>query len=147
MKNKKKTRRIMLVVLIILILIANVLVYINDPRDWVAGRGDSWALGNFALMNIVVFESFMLLLGGYLTTTRKEDQAREEAAVRVKWLPRLLSVAVMAAALVLFVLVENVDLLPLVWFDRWTWLFALLAAAQTVLVALSRKDYTAKPAA
>lgn len=141
MKDKKQSRRIALIVLIVLILIANIIVYIVDPRDWVVGKGDSWALGNFALMNIAIFESFMLLLGGYVTVTRKEHQAEEEAAVQIRWLPRLLSIPVMLAAVLVFILVENVDLLPLVWFDRFTWIFILLAIIQTVLVALSKKKY------
>ena len=100
------------------------------------GENGSWALLNFALMILGVFESLMLLIGYFINTEKESDE--EEKKLKKKGIMRLLSIPIAIAAVVVFCLTEDITL-KTAFVDKWTILMAVIAVVQTVVVALSRK--------
>ena len=100
------------------------------------GKGAAWALINFALMNLAIFESLMLLIG-YFAKTKNDD---EERKLKKKGLFRILSIPVAVISLIAFILTEDITL-PTGFVDKYTILMAIIAIVQTVVVALSNKKY------
>lgn len=102
------------------------------------GNGRAWALINFALMNLAIFESLMLMIGYFVKT--KNDRDEEEKKLKKKGLFRILSVLVAVISLIAFILTEDITL-PTGFVDKYTILMVIIAVVQTVLVALSNKKY------
>ncbi len=102
------------------------------------GNGSAWALINFALMNLAIFESLMLMIGYFVKT--KNDRDEEEKKLKKKGLFRILSVLVAVISLIAFILTEDITL-PTGFVDKYTILMVIIAVVQTVLVALSNKKY------
>lgn len=105
------------------------------------GRGRAWALVNFALMNLAVFESLMLLIGYFITTKKaseEEEEEEEKKKLKKKGLVRLISVPVGIISIIAFCLTEDITL-PTGFVDRWTLLMVIIALIQTLVVAFSRK--------
>lgn len=144
MKQIKRRNGIILALIFAVIAALLVLAFVFNPDALIEGRGSSWSIGNFALMNIAVFECAAALIGGCLTTTRRTEE--NTLSVSSKWAMRLLTIPVMAATVVLFIFTENIRIMPIAIFDRWTWLYLILAALQTVLVFFSKKTYRLKTA-
>lgn len=101
-----------------------------------AGEGRSWALLNFALMNLAIFESLMLLIG-YFTKTKNDE---EERKLKKKGLFRILSIPVAVISLIAFILTEDITL-PTGFVDKYTIVMLIIAVVQTVMVVLSNKKY------
>lgn len=103
------------------------------------GSGRKWALVNFALMNLAVFESLMLLIGYFVSTKKEsEKEEEEEKEQKKKGIMRLISLPVAILSVIAFCLTEDITL-PTGFLDRWTILMAVIVIVQTVVVALSRK--------
>lgn len=100
------------------------------------GEGGSWALFNFALMNLAIFESIMLLIGYFVRTKNDEDERK----LKKKGLFRMISLPVAVISLVVFVLTENIHLQTAL-VDKYTVVMLLIAVVQTVMVVLSNKKY------
>lgn len=100
------------------------------------GKGASWALINFALMNLAIFESLMLLIG-YFTKTKNDE---EERKLKKKGLFRILSIPVAVISLIAFILTEDITL-PTGFVDKYTIVMLIIAVVQTVMVVLSNKKY------
>ncbi|MCI8586511.1 MAG: hypothetical protein HFI92_11600 [Lachnospiraceae bacterium] len=101
--------------------------------------GGSWALVNFALMNLGVFESLMLLIGYFINTSRSsEEDEDEKKKLKKRGVVRLLSLPVAIVSVIAFCLTEDISL-PTGFVDRWTLLMAIIAVVQTIVVAFSRK--------
>lgn len=107
----------------------------DEETPLAAGPGRSWALVNFALMNLAAFESLMLLIGYFVQT---KGSSEEEKKLKKKGIWRLISLPVAILSVIAFCLTEDITL-PTGFVDRWTILMAIIAIAQTVVVALSRK--------
>lgn len=99
------------------------------------GSGRKWALVNFALMNLAVFESLMLLIGYFVSTKKDSEEEKEQ---KKKGIMRLISLPVAILSVIAFCLTEDITL-PTGFLDRWTILMAVIVIVQTVVVALSRK--------
>lgn len=99
------------------------------------GQGGAWALLNFALMNLAVFEALALLIGYFRNPKGAED---EERKLRKKGIVRILSVPVAVLSVLAFCLTEDITL-PTAFVDKYTLLMAAIAIGQTVLAALSGK--------
>lgn len=100
------------------------------------GKGASWALINFALMNLAIFEALMLLIG-YFTKTKNDE---EERKLKKKGIFRILSIPVAVISLIAFILTEDITL-PAGFVDKYTIVMLIIAIVQTVMVALSGKKY------
>nr|WP_297864231.1 InlB B-repeat-containing protein [uncultured Acetatifactor sp.] len=108
----------------------------DEELPLAAGNGRAWALVNFALMNLAVFETLMLLIG-YFVNTRKDEEEKKEK-LKKKGLMRLISLPIGIISIIAFCLTEDISL-PTGFVDRWTLLMAIIAIVQTVVVVLSRK--------
>lgn len=100
------------------------------------GEGGSWALFNFALMNLAIFESIMLLIGYFVHT--KNDE--EERKLKKKGLFRIISLPIAVISLIVFILTENIHLQTAL-VDKYTIIMLLIAIVQTIMVVLSNKKY------
>ena len=101
--------------------------------------GGSWALVNFALMNLAVFESLMLLIGYFVQTKKKSgDEEEKETKLKKKGIVRAISLPIALISIIAFCLTEDISL-PTAFVDNYTILMAIIAIAQTFVVALSRK--------
>ena len=100
--------------------------------------GRKWALVNFALMNLAVFESLMLLIGYFVNTRKASEEEEEQKKLKKKGIMRLISLPVAVISVIAFCLTEDITL-PTGFVDRWTLLMAVIAIVQTVVVAFSRK--------
>ncbi len=122
---------------------------VEDAEVPLAGSGGRWALVNFALMNLSIFESLMLLIGYFVQTKRSKEEDEEEdekeRKLKKKGIVRLVSLPVAVISIIAFFLTENIWL-PTKLVDEYTLLMAVIAVIQTVVVALSRKeeDFEAK---
>lgn len=107
-----------------------------------AGNGRKWALINFALMNLAIFESIMLLIGYFVKTKNDKDEEEEEEKrkLKKKGIVRILSTPVAVISLIAFILTEDITL-PTGFVDKYTILMAIIAIVQTVMVVLSNKKY------
>lgn len=106
-----------------------------------SGKGGSWALINFALMNLAIFESIMLLIGYFVKTKNDKDEEEEEKRkLKKKGIIRILSTPVAVISLIAFILTEDITL-PTGFVDKYTIWMAVIAIVQTVVVALSNKKY------
>ena len=108
----------------------------DEELPLAAGNGRTWALVNFALMNLAVFETLMLLIG-YFVNTRKDEEEKKEK-LRKKGVMRLISLPIGIISIIAFCLTEDISL-PTGFVDRWTLLMAIIALVQTVVVGFSRK--------
>ena len=106
-----------------------------------AGKGGAWALINFALMNLAVFESLMLLIGYFIKTkgSSEEEDDEEKKKLKKKGIMRIISLLVAVISVIAFILTEDITL-PTAFVDRYTILMAIIAIVQTVVVWLSRKE-------
>lgn len=103
------------------------------------GNGRKWALVNFALMNLGVFESLMLLIGYFVNTGKaSEEDEDDKKKLKKRGIVRLLSLPVAIISVIAFCLTEDITL-PTGFVDRWTLLMAIIAVVQTIVVAFSRK--------
>ena len=111
-----------------------------EPEVPLAGPGNagSWALLNFALMNLAIFESVMLLIGYFID--RKDEKEEEKRKLNKKALFRINSLPVAVVSLIAFLLTEDISL-PTGIVDKYTIIMVLIAVIQTMLVALSKKKY------
>lgn len=115
-----------------------VLEEIEDEMPPLAGGpGGSWALVNFALMNLGVFESLMLLIG-YFVNISKASEEDKKKKLKKRGVMRLISLPVAIVSVLAFCLTEDITL-PTGFVDQWTLVMAIIAVVQTVIVALSRK--------
>lgn len=107
-------------------------------------RSGSWALLNFALMNLAIFESVMLLIGYFVDTKKEEEEEDEEneekRKLNKKLLFRIISLPIAAVSLIVFLLTEDISL-PTAMVDKYTLVMLLIAVVQTVMVAFSKKKY------
>lgn len=111
----------------------------DEETPLAAGVGRSWALVNFALMNLAVFESLMLLIGYFVQTQgASQEEKEQEKKLKKKGILRLISLPVAILSIIAFCLTEDISL-PTGFVDRWTILMAVIVVVQTVVVALSRK--------
>ncbi len=105
-----------------------------------AGKGAAWALINFALMNLAVFESLMLLIGYFIKTKgSSEEEDEKKKKLKKKGIMRIMSLLVAVISVIAFILTEDITL-PTAFVDRYTILMAIIAIVQTVVVWLSRKE-------
>lgn len=105
------------------------------------GKGAAWALINFALMNLAIFESVMLLIGYFVKT--KNDEEEEKRKLKKKGIFRIISLPVAIISLIVFILTEDITL-PTAFVDKYTIVMLIIAIVQTVMVALSNKKYEDK---
>ncbi len=108
---------------------------IYDNGIPLAGVDASWSLADLLLMILSAVAGLTAGIAWLLGRKKKEDQTRRHTG--------LITVAGIAAAIlsvVVFLLTQDMRL-PMVWFDRWTLLMALLAGAGTVAAALGLKRY------
>lgn len=112
----------------------------DEAVPMAAGKGLSWALINFALMNLAVFESLMLLIGYFIKTKgSSEEDEEEKKKLKKKGIMRIISLPVAVISVIAFILTEDITL-PTAFVDRYTILMAVIAIVQTAVVALSRKE-------
>ena len=104
------------------------------------GNGGHWALINFALMNLAIFESLMLLIGYFVKTKNEEEKEEEKRKLKKKGIIRILSIPVAVISLIAFILTEDITLLT-GFVDKYTIWMAIIAILQTVMVVLSHKKY------
>lgn len=112
----------------------------DEAVPMAAGKGLSWALINFALMNLAVFESLMLLIGYFIKTKgSSEEDEEEKKKLKKKGIMRIISLPVAVISVIAFILTEDITL-PTAFVDRYTILMAVIAIVQTAVAALSRKE-------
>lgn len=104
------------------------------------GASGAWALLNFALMNLAIFECLMLLIGYFIKTKgASEEEEEEKKKLKKKGVMRIISLPIAVVSIVAFCLTEDITL-PTAFVDRYTLLMAIIALVQTVAVVLSRKE-------
>ena len=89
----------------------------------------AWALVNLILMLLTVLASLLMLLG---VIGKKRGRSNKSF-----W--RIVSLIPAIAALVAFVLTENMKL-PMAMVDRWTLLMVIIAVLQVIVAAMSKKQ-------
>ena len=117
---------------------------LEDEEVPLAGNSDRWALINFALMNLSVFESLMLLIGYFIQTKKsseeeEEEEDEKERKLKKKGIIRIVSLPIAIISLIAFFLTENIWL-PTRLVDQYTLMMAVIAVIQTIMVVLSRKE-------
>ena len=110
----------------------------EEETPLAGGKGAAWALINFALMNLAIFESVMLLIGYFVKT--KNDDEEEKRKLKKKGIFRIISLPVAIISLIVFILTEDITL-PTAFVDKYTIVMLIIAIVQTVMVALSNKKY------
>ena len=110
----------------------------EEETPLAGGKGAAWALINFALMNLAIFESVMLLIGYFVKT--KNDEEEEKRKLKKKGIFRIISLPVAIISLIAFILTEDITL-PTAFVDKYTIVMLIIAIVQTVMVALSNKKY------
>lgn len=110
----------------------------EEKTPLAGGRGAAWALINFALMNLAIFESVMLLIGYFVKT--KNDGEEEKRKLKKKGIFRIISLPIAVISLIVFILTEDITL-PTAFVDKYTIVMLIIAIVQTVMVALSNKKY------
>lgn len=110
----------------------------EEKTPLAGGRGAAWALINFALMNLAIFESVMLLIGYFVKT--KNDEEEEKRKLKKKGIFRVISLPIAIISLIVFILTEDITL-PTAFVDKYTIVMLIIAIVQTVMVALSKKQY------
>lgn len=110
----------------------------EEKTPLAGGRGAAWALINFALMNLAIFESVMLLIGFFVKT--KNDGEEEKRKLKKKGIFRIISLPIAVISLIVFILTEDITL-PTAFVDKYTIVMLIIAIVQTVMVALSNKKY------
>lgn len=104
------------------------------------GRGAAWALINFALMNLAIFESLMLLIGYFVNTKNDKEEEEEKRKLKKKGIFRIISLPIAIISLIAFILTEDITL-PTAFVDKYTIVMLIIAIIQTIVVALSNKKY------
>ena len=110
----------------------------EEETPLAGGKGGAWALINFALMNLAIFESIMLLIGYFVKT--KNDEEEEKRKLKKKGIFRVISLPIAVISLIVFILTEDITL-PTAFVDKYTIVMLIIAIVQTVMVALSNKKY------
>ena len=110
----------------------------EEETPLAGGKGAAWALINFALMNLAIFESVMLLIGYFVKT--KNDDEKEKRKLKKKGIFRVISLPIAIISLIVFILTEDITL-PTAFVDKYTIVMLIIAIVQTVMVALSNKKY------
>ena len=110
----------------------------EEETPLAGGKGAAWALINFALMNLAIFESVMLLIGYFVKT--KDDEEEEKRKLKKKGIFRIISLPIAVISLIVFILTEDITL-PTGFVDKYTIVMLIIAIVQTVMVALSKKKY------
>lgn len=110
----------------------------EEKTPLAGGKGAAWALINFALMNLAIFESVMLLIGYFVKT--KNDEEEEKRKLKKKGIFRIISLPIAIISLIVFILTEDITL-PTAFVDKYTIIMLIIAIVQTVMVALSKKQY------
>ncbi len=108
--------------------------------------GAAWALVNLILTIATAILSVALLVGYFINKKKDEedderaarDEDEEEKQVKRKGLVRLASIIVAVAAVILFVLTEDMRL-PMILVDRWTIWHIAIAVVQVVVAIVARK--------
>ncbi len=112
------------------------------------GGKSAWALVNLILA-VATAVVMAVLLVGYIKGKREEENEEFEqqvsaetdelnAKLKRKGIARLISVVPAVAAVVAFVLTEDMRL-PMQFVDNWTWLMALIALAQAIVAVFTVK--------
>jgi hypothetical protein len=104
------------------------------------GNGGRWALMNFALMNLAIFASIMLLIGYFVKPKNEDEKEDEQRKLKKKGIIRVLSIPVAVISLIAFILTEDITL-PTGFVDQYTIWMAIIAILQTVMIVLSHKKY------
>lgn len=107
------------------------------------GNGAGWALINFALMNLAIFEALMLLIGYFVNTKNDKEDEDEKRKLKKKGIFRIISLPIAVISLIVFILTEDITL-PTAFVDKYTIVMLIIAVVQTVVVALSNKKYEDK---
>ncbi len=112
-------------------------VTITEPETpLAAGNGAAWALVNLILTVFTGILSVVLLIGYF--RNKREDEEYEDEDVKRKGAMRLFSIAPAIAAIVVFILTEDMSL-PMTMVDQWTILMAIIALVQCGVTYMSRK--------
>lgn len=103
-------------------------------------KSGSWALINFALMNLAVYESLMLLFGYFVQMKKasEENDRETERKLKKKGIVRVVSLPIALISVIVFCLTEDITL-STGFIDRYTFVMVLIAILQTAVVTLSRK--------
>lgn len=112
----------------------------DEETPLAGGNGASWALINFALMNLAIFESLMLLIGYFIKTKNDKDGEDEKRKLKKKGIFRIISLPIAMISLIVFLLTEDITL-PTAFVDKYTVVMLIIAIVQTVMVTLSNKKY------
>ncbi len=113
-------------------------VTITEPETpLAAGNGAAWALVNLILTVFTGILSVVLLIGYF--RNKREDEEYEDEDVKRKGAMRLFSIAPAVAAVVVFILTEDMSL-PMTMVDQWTILMAIIALVQCGVTYMSRKE-------
>lgn len=114
---------------------------LEDEEVPLANNDGRWALINFALMNLSIFESLMLLIGYFVQTKKssEEEEDEKERKLKKKGIVRIISLPVAIISMIAFFLTENIWL-PTQLVDQYTLMMAVIAVIQTIVVVLSRKE-------
>lgn len=112
----------------------------DEETPLAGGNGASWALINFALMNLAIFESLMLLIGYFVKTKNDREDEEERRKLKKKGIFRIISLPIAILSLIVFILTEDITL-PTAFVDKYTVVMLIIAIVQTVMVALSNKKY------
>ena len=112
----------------------------EEKTPLAGGKGAAWALVNFALMNLAIFESLMLLIGYFVNTKNDKETEEEKRKLKKKGIFRIISLPIAVISLIVFILTEDITL-PTAFVDKYTIIMLIIAIVQTVMVALSNKKY------
>ena len=107
------------------------------PMAGVAAESSFWALLNLIMAVLTGIMSAVLLVGYF--GREENDEENEDESTDRKGFARFMSIIPAAAALILFVLTENMRN-PMVLTDRWTILMAVILMIQAVVAYIDKKS-------
>ncbi len=111
-------------------------VVIDDPQAPLSS-GAAWALLNLILTVLTALTSIYLLINYF--KERKDENGEKDENYKRRGFFRGFSVVVALAAIIAFILTEDMTL-PMIWTDKWTILMAAIAFVQAVVLAIVKKQ-------
>ncbi len=113
------------------------LLNIDDGDVPLATEKGSWALINLLLAFFTTLLSIALLIG-YVLGRKKEENVEGETTQKRRILPRVISIVVALASIILFLLTQDMTL-KMAFIDSWTFWMAVIAVIQITIALLSTK--------
>ncbi len=119
---------------------ANTQVNIEDANLPLSLRNGTWALLNLLLTIFTALLSLILLIGYFVGKRREDEDEDEEMQLKRKGIQRVFSIAFALASVIIFILTQDMTM-DMIFVDRYTIIFVVVALFQIILGFFSKKQW------